>query len=133
MGRVRPNADEKDWIIRFVTDRRSRKVSEIRRSGTGQLVFQDDGDDAFVLLTGKARMLEGDLAFRQHWKEAYETYFPSQSDRENVAFIELEVHQMRLWIRGVTSEPFGLRPSLLERNAEGGWHILPDAPATVPD
>jgi hypothetical protein len=28
---------------------------------------------------------------------------------------------MELWIRGVTPEPFGLLPTVLERDAGGGW------------
>src|SRR6478609_236310 len=55
MGRVRPNADEKDWIIRFITDGRSRKVAEMRLSGKIKLAFQNDDDDAFVLVGGTAR------------------------------------------------------------------------------
>jgi general stress protein 26 len=129
MGRVRPNADEKDWIIRFVTDGRSRKASEIRCSGRVKLVFQHEGDDAFVLLSGLAKLLEGRSALRQHWKDAYCTYFPTQTGRASAAFIELAAQRMELWIRGVTPEPFGLRPTVLERNLGGRWHVVPDGRA----
>jgi hypothetical protein len=30
---------------------------------------------------------------------------------------------MELWIRGVTPEPFGLRATVLERDA-GGWRLV---------
>jgi hypothetical protein len=32
---------------------------------------------------------------------------------------------MELWIRGVTPEPFGLRPTILERDDGGGWRLAP--------
>jgi hypothetical protein len=48
-------------------------------------------------------------------------YFPTEKDRANAAFIEITVQQMDLWIRGITPEPFGLRPMKLERNAVGAW------------
>ena len=131
MGRIRPNADEKDWIIRFVTDGRSRKVLEMRGSGRAELIFQNDGDDAFALLSGAARLLEGHSAFRRHWRDAYGTYFPGQADRENATFVEVTAQRMDLWIRGVTPEPFGLRPIILERSETGRWHVVPDMGATV--
>jgi hypothetical protein len=31
---------------------------------------------------------------------------------------------MELWIRGVTPEPFGLRATALERDADGGWRVV---------
>lgn len=126
MGRVRPNADEKDWIIRFVTDGRSRKASEVRRSSRVKLIFQNEGDDAFVLLEGRARLLEGGSALQQHWKDAYGMYFPGPTDRASAAFLEVTVQRMALWIRGVTSEPFGLHPTALERSPHGNWHVMPD-------
>jgi hypothetical protein len=33
---------------------------------------------------------------------------------------------MELWIRGVTPEPFGMRPTTLERDAGGAWRLIPD-------
>ena len=123
MGRVRHYADEKDWTIRFVTDGRSRKVLDIRRTGAVDLLFQDDPEDAFVILNGAAQLLEGASAVRQHWKHAYALYFPSATDRANAAFVEVSVKRMTLWIRGVTPEPFGLHPTVLERDTAGCWHL----------
>ncbi len=31
---------------------------------------------------------------------------------------------MELWIRGVTPEPFGLRATVLERDASGGRRVV---------
>jgi general stress protein 26 len=127
MGRVRPNADEKNWIIRFVTDGRSRKVSEIRNSGMAKLIFQNDGDDAYALLSGNARLMEGRSADQTHWMDAYGKYFPGQEGHASVAFVEFVAQRMDIWIRGVTSEPFGLRSTVLERSQSGGWQVVPDA------
>src|SRR5260370_39829636 len=54
MGRVLPGPDENDWNVRFVTDSRSRKASDIRRAGNVVLIFQYDPDDAFLPLIGRA-------------------------------------------------------------------------------
>jgi len=60
---------------------------------------------------------------RARWKPAYDTYFPSDTDRANAIFVEVEIERMELWIRGVTPEPFGLRAAVLERDA-GGWRLI---------
>jgi general stress protein 26 len=121
MGRVL--SEEDDWTIRFVTGGRSRKASDIRRASEVGLIFQRDQDDAFVVLSGKATLIERASDVDRLWKSAYDAYFPNATERANAAFVEVHVACMELWIRGVTPEPFGLRPSVLERDAGGAWRI----------
>jgi general stress protein 26 len=123
MGRILPDAEENRWTIRFVTDGRSRKASDIRRAGNVELIFERAPEDAFVVLIGKAAVLEDASEIQRFWKEAYEVYFPSDVDRANATFIEVAVERMWLWIRGVTPEPFGLRPTVLERDPAGNWRL----------
>jgi general stress protein 26 len=120
MGRVLTDTGENDWIIHFVTDGRSRKTSDLRHAAQVGLIFQH-ADDAFVALVGKAILIESASEVRQLWKEAYNAYFPGEGDRANAAFVQVDVDRMELWIRGLTPEPFGLRPTTLERGAEGVW------------
>jgi len=123
MGRILPDAQGDRWTIRFITDGRSRKASDIRRVGTVELIFQHDAEDAFVVLIGKASVLEKASDIRRLWKEAYKVYFSSDADRANATFVEVNVERMWLWIRGVTPEPFGLRATVLERGAAGTWRL----------
>jgi general stress protein 26 len=79
--------------------------------------------DAFVMLIGRTTLREGVAEVRQRWKAANDVYFPNESDRANAAFVEVYGERLELWIRGVTSEPFGLQPTILERDARGAWRI----------
>src|SRR5271166_5450594 len=56
MGRIMRDPGEDVWKIRFLTDGRSAKVSEMRRANEVTIVFQDDPDLAFVTLTGRAAL-----------------------------------------------------------------------------
>jgi general stress protein 26 len=123
MGRVRPAKDDDLWTIRFVTNSQSQKALEIKRSRRVELIFQDDADEAFVVLAGEASVLADPFAIQRLWKDAYQVYFPSAEERANATFIEIKVQRMRLWIRGVTPEPFGLHPAVLERDADGNWSL----------
>jgi general stress protein 26 len=122
MGRVQPDHD--DWTIRFITDRRSQKTSDIRRAGKVGLIFQSDPDEAFVALSGTATLIEAASEVRQLWKEAYNALIPAEADRANAALIQVGVERMKLWIRGLTEEPFGLRATVLERDAGGIWRLV---------
>jgi general stress protein 26 len=125
MGRLMPDVDENDWTIRFVTDGRSRKASDIRRAGKVGLIFQHDQDDAFVVLSGRAALIETATEVRRLWNNAYNAYFPTEADRANASFVQVNVQRMELWIRGVTPEPFGMRPTVLERDAADIWRLSP--------
>jgi general stress protein 26 len=122
MGRVLPDKSEDGWIVRFVTDGRSRKAHELCGEREVGLIFQSDPDEAYVALFGEARLLERADDVARFWKARYEVYFPTPADRAAAAFIEVDVTRMELWIRGVTPEPFGLNATKLVREA-GVWHL----------
>ncbi len=124
MGRLPPEPGDDDcWTLRFVTNGRSRKASEIRRAGKASLVFQQDADEAFVAVTGAASLSQGEAAVRRLWKKAYDPFFPTAIDRANAVFLEVEAERLDLWIRGVTPQPFGMRATTLERDAAGAWRL----------
>jgi general stress protein 26 len=124
MGRVLNDPGEDEWTIRFLTDGRSRKAADMRREGEVAIHFQHDPDLAFVTLIGKSALHDTASEVRERWKRAYDVYFPTEADRANAIFVQVEVERMELWIRDVTPEPFGLRATVLERDAGGGWRVI---------
>jgi general stress protein 26 len=124
MGRLKAASDDDEWLIRFVTDDRSRKISEIRRGGEVTLIFQREADDTYISMFGEPTIRPQASADRRLWREAYEAYFPAEGESAHAAFLEVRVERMELWIRGVTPEPFGLRPTRLDRDAAGHWRAI---------
>jgi general stress protein 26 len=124
MGRLQRGGDDNEWKIRFLTDGRSRKASEMRRNSGVAIIYQHDPDDAFVTLIGKATLFEDASEDRKRWKSAYDAYFPTDADRTNAVFVEVDVERMELWIRGVTPEPFGLQATVIDRDGAGGWRAI---------
>ena len=125
MGHLLGDLDRGDWSVRFVTDGRSHKAQALRGAGRAVgLTFQDAANDAYVFLAGKAMLLEDPSDVRKHWRDAFAVHFPTETDRAHVAFIELGVERMELWIRGVTPEPYGMRPTILERDAGPSWRLI---------
>jgi len=123
MGRLLNDPDDNEWTIRFVTNGRSHKAAELRRSNEVVLIFQHDPSDAWVALSGSVTLRTDPSELRRRWKTAYDAYFPSELDRANAMFVDVEVDRMDLWIRGVTSEPFGMQTTRLERNGRSDWRL----------
>jgi general stress protein 26 len=123
MGHVLNDPGEDEWKIWFLTDGRSHKAADMRCEGAVTILVQHEADLAYVVLTGRAALHENASETRSRWKAAYDVYFPSEADRANAIFVEIEVERMELWIRGVTPEPFGLRATVLKRDA-GGWRLV---------
>ena len=123
MGHIMPDNDEDAWTIWFIADGRSRKASDIRRTRRGEIIFQHDPSDAYAVLSGPATLLEG-FEVSRRWKRAYDAYVPDEQMRANAVFIKLRAERMELWIRGITPDPFGLKPTVVERGATGIWGVL---------
>jgi len=123
MGRILRDAGESEWTVSFLADGRSRKVAEMRRAGGVTVLFEREAEDAYVAATGSAVLHEDAAQIRRRWKSAYDVYFPREADRAHATFVGVEVTRLELWIRGVTPEPFGLRPTVLERDGEGRWRL----------
>lgn len=122
MGRLQRDLEEDDWRMRFVADDRSRKLRELRLAGEAAVIVQS-GDEAFVTLTGVAAVGTDSNLASQLLEKSFGVYFPSDEDRAHAAVIEIATQRMDLWIRGVTPEPFGLRPVRLQRDATRAWQL----------
>lgn len=122
MGRLMHDPGEDPWRIRFVTDGRSAKAADLRRGSEVALVFQHDPGEAYLTLMGRATLRTEAAEVKRRWKAGYDAYFPTDEDRANAVFVEIDVERMDLWIKGVTPEPFGLKTTTLERNADG-WRV----------
>lgn len=126
MGHLPDELGEDEWMIWFVTKGNSRKANAIRRDQRTTLVFQQDADEAYVVLSGQAALVEDPSEIRSRWKKRFDVYFPTDADRASAAFVRLAIDRAELWIRGITPEPFGLAPTTLERDATRQWRIVAD-------
>lgn len=123
MGRLPRDADDDEWMLRFVTDGRSPKAADMRRDGRVCVIFQHDPDDVFVAVTGKASLVEDKPEIRRRWMPAYNAFFPEGPDQSSAIFVTIDAIRVELWIRGLTSEPFGLRTTVIERDATRTWQL----------
>lgn len=126
MGRLPSPAGEDPSTVWFLTRRTSRKALEIGRTGRLTVVFQHDADDSYVTLIGRSAVITDRATIRARWQKSWNLFFPGGAEDESATFVRTDAERIELWVRGVTSEPFGVRGAKLVRDASGPWHEVLD-------
>jgi general stress protein 26 len=121
MGSVISPLSQTDWCLYYLVDVRSNKARDIRSARQVHLIFQN-GNDAFVSLAGVAEVITDAGTMAQRWQPSYDRIFPTADERASAGFIDIRADALRVWIRGLTPEPFGLRSLTLRRAPGGDWH-----------
>jgi general stress protein 26 len=129
----RNGAGEDFWVRWFLTPRVGRKSSEIRRAGRVTLAYQHDAGTAYVAVAGRAELIDDRDEVNNRFRgSAYD-------DAEGLVAasliaVRVTVDHLELHVRGVTAEPWGRGRTVLERDEDGAWRLLPvhyDAPVNL--
>lgn len=123
MGRLPAEPGEEALTVRFLADDRSRKAEDIRRCGKVTAIYEHQPSDGYVVATGPAVLQDDPAVVKRRWKRSYAAYFATEADRAHALFVDVAIERLELWIRGVTPEPFGMSPTVLERD-ERGWRVV---------
>ena len=112
-----------DWTARSMTDRRTRKVGEIARTGRMTLVYHHQAGGAYVTLIGRASIID-DIAVKQAiWQPGSSKWHPGGPTDPNVVLIEFVAERIETWNTPgqVVPDPTkGLWAAVLTRD-ENGW------------
>ena len=130
MGRIIPTPAQTDWTLCFLADSRSNKVRDIESATDVRLIFECD-EDAFVTVAGPAAVIADTETIERRWRPSYDSIFPTAADKVNAVFIDVRTEEMRLWIRGLTPEPFGLQSLTLRRLLGGDWCVQSSSAANL--
>jgi general stress protein 26 len=118
---VEPGKLSEDWTVRFLTNRRCRKVKEIERTEKLTLGYQYDPEGAYVTLLGRAGVIDDVATKRAIWRDAMYRWHPGGPEDPSVVMVELVTERIELWnlARDVMPEPKGFSASVLERDGSG--------------
>ncbi len=72
-------APDENMVVWFGTNPLSRKVSEIRRTPRVTLYYFDRENQAYVSLTGIARVVSDPVEKQRHWKEDWKGFYPDRN------------------------------------------------------
>ncbi len=119
---VQPHAPDSDLTVHLGTGASSRKASDVTRTGSTVLVYQDDARAACVVLHCDAEILDLGPAERERWfMTAWLAFWPLGPTDEDFAVIRCRPHTIELWdaLRGITPAPFGLKSARIVRTPSG--------------
>ena len=86
-----------EWTVRFMTDRRTRKVGEIARTGRMTLVYFHQAGGAYVTLVGSATIID-DVAVKQAiWQPGSFKWHPGGPTDTNVVLVEFVAERIETW------------------------------------
>ena len=110
-----------DWSARFMTDRRSRKVAEIERSGRLTLAYQHNPDRAYVTLIGGAVTIGDAESKRAVWRPETYRWHPGGPEDPNNVLVRFTTDRIEMYsgARDVAPEPRGFSAAVLVRTASG--------------
>jgi general stress protein 26 len=98
-----PFPPEGDMTVWFGTNRRSRKVAEIRRHPTVTLYYFNRDDQAYVSLTGRARLVNNPTEKARRWKDEWEAFYPNR-ERD---YLLIEITPERLEVVSIKKNVVG--------------------------
>ena len=105
--RARPleaRADRDAGIIWFVTDVRGAKDDEIGAEHDIGLVFIDEGDRAYLSITGRAFVTSDPAKTREIWRKTDDIWLSGGPDDPNVRLLRIEPITAELWGEPSTPE-----------------------------
>jgi general stress protein 26 len=111
------------WTVQFVTDRRSRKVGEVERSGKMSLAYQFESANEYVTLVSHATIIDDIASKDAIWQPSSYRWYPGGPSDPNVVLIDFIAHRIELWSsrHGVIPDPTkGLWAAALTRE-DSGW------------
>jgi general stress protein 26 len=92
---ARPDRDA--GLIFFVTDIHSAKEDEIEASPEVGLVFIDSKDNAYLSITGRARVVRDADKIKAAWKKTDEVWWPGGPSDPDVCVLRIEPSTAELW------------------------------------
>lgn len=89
---IDPFAPDKDMVIWFATNPKTRKVGQIEKDDRVALYYFDPQSLAYVTVIGTARLVNDAIEKKQRWKEGWEAFYPDRGD----SYLLVEVTPDRL-------------------------------------
>ena len=99
-----PFAPDESMVVWLGTNARSRKVTEIRRNQRVTLYYFVAADQAYVTISGRARIVNDAGEKAKHWKDEWKDFYPNRANYLLIAVVpeKLEVISVKEGIVGDT-------------------------------
>ena len=100
-----PFPPESDFTVWFGTKAESRKVNQIQNNPEVSLYYQDSDASGYVVIHGKAQIIDDQKEKQKRWKDAWEEFYPN--NREGYVLIKVSPEWMEIlsYTRSIIGDP----------------------------
>jgi len=105
-----PGEDMEVWIG---TNPRSRKVAEIRRHPRVTLYYFDREAQAYVSISGTARLVNDATEKARHWKDEWKDFYPNRANDYLLIAVKPEKLELVNVKKGIVGDPRTWKPPLV--------------------
>lgn len=108
-----PFAPEDDFTIWFGTNSRSRKVDQIKKDPRVSLYYLDKDASGYVIIHGRARLVNDPMEKEKRWKAAWEAFYPDKT--QDYLLIEVSPLWMEVLSppKGISADPLTWQPPVV--------------------
>ena len=75
-----PFSPEKDLTVWLGTNLKSRKVAQIKNNNQVTIHYRDKDDSGYVMLHGKAEIINNKIAKNNYWKDTWKSFYPNKKE-----------------------------------------------------
>jgi general stress protein 26 len=100
-----PFTPEADFTIWLGTNSESRKVNHIKNNPNVSLYYQDGDDSGYVVIHGKAQIIDDEQEKQKRWKKEWEAFYPNNRDGYLLIKVSPEWMEILSITRGINGDP----------------------------
>ncbi|WP_347174738.1 pyridoxamine 5'-phosphate oxidase family protein [Polaribacter uvawellassae] len=82
-----PFPPDENLTVWFGTNTTSRKVAQIKQNNLVTIYYRDNDDSGYVMLHGKATLVNNPQEKKKYWKETWKSFYPNK--KENYTLIKV--------------------------------------------
>jgi general stress protein 26 len=99
-----PFPPESDFTVWFGTNSKSRKIQQLKNNPTVTLYYQDNDASGYVVIHGKAVIVNDKKEKKQRWKKTWEAFYPNKKEGYLLIKVIPESMEILSYPRGIIGD-----------------------------
>jgi general stress protein 26 len=105
-----------DWRVFLATNKKTRKVEQIRNHPQVALYYFDPESPGYVTVVGRARLIDDADTRKSYWKDAWKDFYENEYRGDD--YLLIEVTPLRLEVMSIAhqiaADPKGWKPAIVK-------------------
>lgn len=108
-----PFPPENDFTVWFGTKKNTRKVEQIKNDPRVTLYYLENGDSGYVVIHGKAHLIDDKKEKEKRWKESWEAFYTDKNKNYLLIKVVPENMEVLSYTHGIMADPATWKPPVI--------------------